>query len=139
MNDAGELVFVPAPEVTGEKNPDQPAVIMVKQPDGTEVAMVQQADGTMVPAEPQATQSAGESTVPTAPPPGQTSDILNFDEQEEDDPLADLADIGDILSSAFDDESAIDPEREALSRGLDEIDMKALLKDARNVLATFKQ
>jgi hypothetical protein len=79
-----------------------------------------------------------ESTEPLLPPPGPTTDVLNFEEEEED-PLADLADIGDILSSAFDDDNAIDPEREAISRSLEDVDIHVLLKDARHVLATFQQ
>lgn len=132
MNEDGELVFVPLP-ADGEENPDQPAMVMVQQADGTMV---------MVPADPQkqaATKEGDPSTEPILPTPEQTSDILNFDDEEEEDPLSDLANLKDIMASAFDEDSAIDPEREALSRELEEIDITALLKNARQVLATFNQ
>jgi hypothetical protein len=136
VNEAGETVFVPQQGVDGEVETE---VVMVEQPDGSLLAMVQQADGTLAPAEPLAKDAtAEESTELPLPFPGQPDDALNFEEEEED-PLADLADIGDILSSAFDDDSAIDPEREAIGRTLDEVEITALLKNARNVLATFQQ
>jgi hypothetical protein len=138
MNEAGELVFVQQPGVDGEGNPDNPEVVMVEQADGTLLPMVQQADGTMVPVETKPVTGEGEPVEPLLPLPEQTGELLNYDEEEED-PLTDLADITGILSSAFDDESAIDPDREAISRSLDDVDVMALLKTARNVLATFKQ
>lgn len=138
MNEAGEMVFVPQPAADAEASAEQ-EVVMVQQPDGTMMAMVQQPDGTMVPAETKPKEGAeGENTEPLLPQPEQTNDILNFDEEEED-PLVDLADIGDILSSAFDEDVAIDPAREAISRSLEDIDIMALAKNARLVLATFKQ
>ena len=138
MSETGELVFVPQPNANGEDYSQQ-EVVMVEQPDGTLLAMVQQGDGTMVPAESaKSAEGQTESTEPLLPLPEQTSDVLNFEEQEED-PLADLADIGDILSSAFDEDVAIDPERAAFSRSLADIDVMELLQDARNVLATFQQ
>jgi hypothetical protein len=138
ITETGERVFVPQQGVDSEVEQE---VIMVEQPDGTIQAMVQQADGTMVPAETAKAGAEGqtESTEPLLPTPEQApSDVLNFEEEEED-PLADLADIGSILSSAFDDESAIDPEREAISRSLEDVDITALAKNARHVLATFLQ
>jgi hypothetical protein len=139
-NEAGERVFVPTPGVDPEIEQE---VIMVEQSDGTLMAMVQQPDGTMAPVESLnkegSTEGNGEQPAESLTPlPQQSEDILNFSEEEED-PLADLADIGDILSSAFDDESAIDPEREAISRSLEEVDIHALAKNARLVLATFQQ
>jgi hypothetical protein len=138
-NATGELIFVPAP--TAEDSEEQ-EVVMVQQPDGTLMAMVQQTNGTMVPAETKPGEAqkgqGAESTEPILPTPEQANNALNFEEQEED-PLADLADIGDILSSAFDEDSAVDPEREAISRSLDEVDVMDLLLNARNVLATFRQ
>jgi hypothetical protein len=145
MNEAGELTFVPTRQ---EEMEAEQEVVMVQQPDGTLMAMVQQADGTLVPAPPDARPKEenkegkeGEAQPGETPIPGpqQPNSVLNFDETQEEDPLADLADIGDILSSAFDDDNAIDPEIEAISRTLQEIDIDALVKNARNVLATFKQ
>jgi hypothetical protein len=138
LTPTGERVFVPQPDpeagVAGEQE-----VVMVAQPDGTVVAMVQQPDGTMVPAETKPADGQSESTELLLPTVEQApSDVLNFEEEEED-PLADLADIGDILSSAFDEDSAIDPEREAISRSLDDVDIMALARSARHVLATFQQ
>lgn len=142
-NEAGQLVFVPEQGVDGEVEPD---VVMVPQPDGTTVAMVQQADGTLVPAEKlskdakkEGKEGEAEATELVVPLPNQADSALNFEETEEDDPMADLAGIGDILSSAFDEGSAVDPEREAMSRGLSDIEIEDLYKNARNVLATFKQ
>lgn len=139
VTETGERVFVPVQGVDGEVEKE---VVMVEQPDGTVMAMIQQADGTMAPAPVDAKPEAEgqtESNEPLLPIPGPTSDILDFNEEEEEDPLADLADLGNILTSAFDDENAVDPEREAISRSLDDIDIMALVKNAHNVLATFKQ
>jgi hypothetical protein len=138
VNEAGELVFVP---VTGVDAEQEPETVMVEQADGTLLEMVKQPDGTMVPAESKPKEGeAASADAPLPIPEQQASDVLNFEENpEEEDPLADLADINDILNSAFDEDSAIDPEREAMSRNLEHVDMMDLLMDARNVLATFKQ
>ena len=80
-----------------------------------------------------------EGSAPAAPPPSPWTDPLNTEETQEDDPLADLANIKDILSSAFDEDAGIDPEREAFSRSLDEIDIATLRTTARQVLAQFMQ
>jgi hypothetical protein len=140
INEAGERVFVPAPQEAVEEQ----EVVMVQQADGSLVAMVQQADGTMAPAagaKSKEDKKEGEAQAADTPVPGpqQPSSLLNFEESNEEDPLADLADIGDILSSAFDDDSAIDPEREAMSRALAEISLEDLRKNTALVLATFKQ
>jgi hypothetical protein len=50
-----------------------------------------------------------------------------------------LADLKDILSSAFDEDSALDPDREALSRTLDEVSVHGLTTLARTVSARFRQ
>lgn len=140
MNEAGQLVFVPTPGVDPEQEQE---TVMVEQADGSLMEMVKQPDGTMVPAESKPKENEGEAAgaeVPLPTPEQQASDVLNFEENpEEEDPLADLANIQDILSSAFDEDTAIDPEREAMSRSLADVDMMDLLMDARNVLATFKQ
>jgi hypothetical protein len=146
MNEEGKMVWVPQPAAAEEVEQD---VVMVQQSDGSLLAMVQQPDGTLVPADTtlkkeaneQGTGKEGENPEAGAPPlapPGPTNDVLNFEETEED-PLADLADIGDILNSAFDEDTAIDPEREAISRSLDEVEIMALARNARHVLATFQQ
>ena len=67
------------------------------------------------------------------------SDVLNFEETPQDDPLADLANIGDILSSAFDEDAGVDPDLEALGRTLDDIEMESVHRTARSILATFLQ
>jgi hypothetical protein len=138
VTETGERIFVP--NANPEMEEDQ-EVVMVEQEDGTLLAMVKQEDGTLAPAptKPKEGGAEGESTEPLLPLPEQANDVLNFDEEEEEDPLADLADIGDILNSAFDDESAIDPEREALSQSLEEVAVMDLLFNARQVLATFTQ
>ena len=75
---------------------------------------------------------------PVAPPP--VSNVLNFEETPaEDDPLADLANIKDILSSAFDEDAGVSPEREALGRILEELEMQTVKSTARQIMATFKQ
>jgi hypothetical protein len=150
MNEEGKLVWVPQPAADNSADEVEQDVVMVQQADGSLLAMVQQADGTMVPADTQLKKEASEpgtgkegenpeGGAPALTPPGPTNDVLNFEETEEEDPLADLADIGDILNSAFDEDSAIDPEREAISRSLDEVEIMALARNARQVLATFQQ
>lgn len=145
VTESGERIFVPKPKTDEEMElaPGQD-VVMVEQPDGQLVAMVEQADGTMAPAELKPKEKKegkdGEAPESLLPLPEQSGDLLDFsEEEEEEDPLADLADIGDILNSAFDDESAVDPEREAISRSLDDVDIMDLLNNTRNVLATFQQ
>ena len=149
ITETGERVFVPSPNAEAEMElvPGQD-VVMVEQLDGQLVAMVQQADGTMAPAQMQPKEKKegkpaeqGDPNAPLLAMPEQTSDVLNFgeEEEEEDDSLAELVDIDDILNSAFDDESAIDPEREAISRSLDHVDIMDLLGNSRTVLATFQQ
>jgi hypothetical protein len=78
---------------------------------------------------------------PHAPAEGPLKDVLNFDEEEaeEDDPLADLANIKDILSSAFDEDGGLDPVREALARDLEEINVMTIRKTAHQIVATFNQ
>jgi hypothetical protein len=73
------------------------------------------------------------------PSPAPLTEVLNFDQQEEDDPLADLANIKDILSSAFDEDAGVDPDREALARSLDEVNVTTIRKTARQIVATFNQ
>lgn len=67
------------------------------------------------------------------------TDVLNFEEEEEDDPLADLANIKDILSSAFDEDAGVDPDREALAGSLDDVSVMTIRTTARQVAATFNQ
>lgn len=79
-------------------------------------------------------QPANTAAAPAAP----LSEVLKFEEfPPEDDPLADLADIKDILSSAFDEDAGTDPDREALGRSLDEIGIQVLLNLAHQVQDTF--
>ena len=113
---------VPGQAQPGQVQPGQPT------PGNTHPATVTEV-------QPQAQGAAPAPMVPPAP----LSDVLNFEEDSTDDPLADLADIGDILTSAFDEDAGIDPDREALGKSLDDLEIKALLKSSRTVLATFQQ
>jgi hypothetical protein len=116
----------PAPQVPGQPQPGQPLPGQAQPVPGqaatvTEVQPVQAA--------------APEATAPLAP----LTEVLNFDEEATDDPLADLANIKDILSSAFDEDEGIDPDRLALANSLDEVDMPLIRTTARQIFATFVQ
>lgn len=127
--DAGQAA--PGQPVPGQPAPGQQPVAGQTQPIPGQAATVSEV-------------KPGQAAAPTdgsAPgaPPSPLADALNTEETPEDDPLADLANIKDILSSAFDEDAGIDPEREAFSRSLDEIDIATLRTTARQVLAQFKQ
>lgn len=95
----------------------------------------------VAPGEPQPKPAASppaEGQPAAAPPPAPLSSVLNFEENpEEEDPLAGLGDIKDILASAFDEDSAMDPDRLALGRSLDDVNIRALLRTANQVRAAF--
>lgn len=142
VNEAGERVFVPQANEQSEVEEDaNQEVIMVEQPDGTLLAMVQQADGTLVPAKKKSGSKENTEQADEVDPlasPETPLEGFTFEEEEED-TLLDLADIDDIINSAFDDDGPIDLQRQALSQSLDEVDIDDLLADARDVLATFKR
>ena len=140
----------PGQPVPGQMQPAQPVLGQPGQPVPAQAQPGQPIPGQPgqpIPAQAQPGQPGQVSPTPTdaanpiAPlvPPAPLSDVLNFEDAPEDDPLADLANIGDILPSAFDEDEGIDPDREALSRSLDDIDIMAMLKDSHNILATFYQ
>lgn len=115
----GQAVVNPA--IAGQQPPSQPG-----QP--------------LAPGEPQPKPAAAPPAdgQPSVAPPAPLSSVLNFEEVvDEDDPLAGLGDIKDILSSAFDDDSALDPDREALGRSLDDVNIRTLLRTAHQVRAAF--
>jgi hypothetical protein len=130
---------VPAPQVPGQPQPGQPAPQVPGQPQpGQQIPVqAQPVPGQVATAtEVQPGQTAApEATAPLAP----LTEVLNFDEDATDDPLADLANIKDILSSAFDEDESIDPDRLALANSLDEVDMPLIRTTARQVFATFVQ
>lgn len=55
----------------------------------------------------------------------------------EDDPLADLGDIQDILAATFDEDLVLDPDLVALGNALDDIPIQALRTTVRQVQAAF--
>jgi hypothetical protein len=88
------------------------------------------------PADPADPNAAPPNAPPSAPA---LTDVLQFSEEEEDDPLADLANIKDILNSAFDEDAGLDPTLEALGRSIDEISIQALVQETWEVAARFRQ
>lgn len=126
---------VPGQPAPGQAAPAQPTAgqpPMLVQP-----VAGQQTPGSS-PADPSAPGASPTAHAPGAPPPPPPplTDVLQF--TEESDPLADLTDIKDILSSAFDEDHSLDPDREALSRSLDEVPIQGLVTMTRGVAAAFR-
>ena len=71
------------------------------------------------------------------PPQPSLQDMLG--DTQESNPLADIADIKDILTSAFDEDEGLDPDRAALGRSLDEVDIKELVRLTHQITDTLKQ
>jgi hypothetical protein len=128
---------IPGQPVPGQPVPGQPMPAQAMVP-GMPIVMPPMAVTEVKPGQPAAAPGAPAPAAPppVAPPP--VSDVLNFEETPaEDDPLADLANIKDILSSAFDEDAGVDPEREALGRTLEDLEMHTVKSMARQIIATF--
>jgi hypothetical protein len=138
--------FVPGQPVPGQPMPGQvqPGQPVSGQPTPGQPVPGQAQAAQPVPGQPvntaEAPSAQPNTTQPATAVPVPLTDVLNFEEtEEEDNPLADLANIKDILSSAFDEDAGVDPELEALSRSLDEVSIMTVRTTARQVAATFAQ
>lgn len=81
----------------------------------------------------------GQAPVPPDGPPVPLGDLLNPEVPPEDDPLSDLANISDILNSAFDEDAGIDENQATLSRHIENYDIETIRSTSRQILATFLQ